>query len=64
LYCARNVYPYDKIVATTRNKKSILLILDKEFNGQRLTVTMELKTKDRDGLFKALEAARMDQIKF
>jgi hypothetical protein len=40
------------------------LILAKEFNEQRFSVTMELKTKDMDNLFKALEAARMNQVEF
>jgi hypothetical protein len=64
LYCAGNVYPYDKVISITRNRKSILLILVKEFEEQRFTSTLELKTDDKDGLFKALEAARMNQIQF
>jgi hypothetical protein len=64
LYCAGNVYPYDKLISITRSRKSILLILDKEFEQQRITSTLELKTDDKDGLFKALEAARMKHIEF
>jgi len=64
LYCAGNVYPYDKVISITRTRKSILLILVKEFDEQRFTSTLELKTDDKDGLFKGLEAARMNQIRF
>jgi hypothetical protein len=64
LYCAGNVYPYDKVVSITRTRRSILLILVKEFEEQRFTSRLELKTDDKDGLFKALEAARMSQIQF
>jgi ribosomal protein S27AE len=64
LYCAGNVYPYDKVIAITKTRKSILLILVKEFDEQRFTSTLELKTDDKDALFKALEAARMNQIQF
>jgi hypothetical protein len=41
-----------------------LLSLVKEFEEQRFTSRLELKTDDKDGLFKALEAARMNQIQF
>jgi ribosomal protein S27AE len=64
LYCAGNVYPYDKVISITRSRKSILLILVKEFEEQRFTSKLELKTDDKDGLFRALEAARMSQIQF
>jgi hypothetical protein len=64
LYCAGNVYPYDKVISITRTRRSILLILVKEFEEQLFTSRLELKTDDKDGLFKALEAARMNQIEF
>ena len=58
IYCAGNVYPYDTVLAFTRKRKSILLLFEKSFNDQRFSVNLELKTGDRDELFKALEIAR------
>lgn len=64
IYCAGNVYPYDVVLAFTRKRKAILLLFEKSFNDQRFSVTLELKTKEIDDLFKALETARMSHIKF
>jgi hypothetical protein len=41
-----------------------LLLFEKSFNEQRFSVTLELRTRDIKGLFKALEIARMSHIKF
>jgi hypothetical protein len=64
IYCAGNVYPYDTVLAFTRKRKSILLLFEKSFNDQRFSVTLELKTKEINDLFRALETARMGHIKF
>ena len=53
IYCAGNVYPYDAVLAFTKKRKSILLLFEKSFNDQRFSVTLELKTKEGDALFKA-----------
>ena len=63
IYCAGNVYPYDVVLAFTKKRKSILLLFEKSFNDQRFSVTLELKTRESDALFKALETARMSHIK-
>ena len=54
----------DTVLAFTRKRKSILLLFEKSFNDQRFSVTLELKTKEIDDLFRALETARMGHIKF
>ena len=64
IYCAGNVYPYDTVLAFTRKRKSILLLYEKSFNDQRFIVTIELKTKEINDLFRAVENARMSHIKF
>jgi hypothetical protein len=64
IYYAGNVYPYDVVLAFTKKRKSILLLFEKSFNDQRFSVTLELKAKESDALFKALETARMSHIKF
>jgi hypothetical protein len=42
----------------------LFLLFEKSFNDQRFSVTLELKTKEGNALFKALETARMSHIKF
>jgi hypothetical protein len=64
IYCAGNVYPYDLVLAFTRKRKAILFLFEKSFNDQRFSVTLELRTGDTNGLFKALEIARTSHIKF
>jgi len=64
VYCAGNVYPYDTVPAFTRKRKSILMLFEKSFNEQRFSVTLELRTKVINDLFRALETARMSHIKF
>jgi hypothetical protein len=78
IYCAGNDYPFDRILSITKQgtiSKSILLTFEKGVGaGGRaeggvlgvggLSVEVELKTKDIDGLFKGLEQAKMAHIKF
>ena len=71
VYCAGNDYPFTAILSITkqgRMSKSILITLDAAFdqtvdaNVRGLSVELELKTKDMDGLFQGLENAKMGHI--
>ena len=75
IYCAGNVYPFDKIVATTIKgtfQKKVHVTLDKNVStggsgmggGNRISVEIEISTEDIDGLFKGLEQARMGNVEF
>lgn len=78
IYCAGNDYPFDRILSITKQgtiSKSIVLTFEKEVGaGGRseggfvgvggLSVEVELKTKDIDGLFRGLENAKMAGIRF
>jgi hypothetical protein len=78
IYCAGNDYPFDRILSITKQgtiSKSIVLTFEKDVGaGGRaeggfigvggLSVEVELKTKDIDGLFRALEQAKMSKVKF
>ena len=77
IYCAGNDYPFDRILSITKEgriSKSIILTFEKDVEaGGRatggpstggLSVEVELKTKDVDGLFRALEQAKMANVKF
>jgi hypothetical protein len=64
IYCAGSVYPYDLVLAFTRKRRSIFFLFEKSFNDQRFSVTLELRTDNVKGLFKALEIARTSHIKF
>jgi hypothetical protein len=77
IYCAGNDYPFDRIVSITKEgriSKSIVLTFEKDFgaggraeNGHfgvgGLSVEIEIKTKDIDGMFKGLERAKTSRIK-
>lgn len=77
IYCAGNDYPFDRILSITKQgkiSKSIVITFEKDFAaGGRaeggifgvggISVEVELKTKDIDGLFKGLERAKMSKIK-
>ena len=77
IYCAGNDYPFDKILAVTVKgtmQKKIHLTLDKEVGAGgrgsseggagRISVEIEISTKDIDGMFKGLEQARMSNVEF
>jgi len=69
IYCAGNRYPFNSILAMAvkgRISKSIVVELSSfaegktgELGGSKFTYEIEIKTKDVDRLFKALEEARM-----
>ena len=77
IYCAGNDYPFDRIISITKQgtmSKSIVLTFEKDVQaGGRadggvlgvggLSIEVELKTKDMDGLFKGLEKAKMAGIR-
>lgn len=78
IYCAGNDYPFDRILSITKQgtiSKSVVLTFEKDVGvGGRaeggaagiggLSVEVELKTKDIDGLFRGLEQAKMSKINF
>jgi hypothetical protein len=78
IYCAGNDYPFDRILSITKQgtiSKSIILTFEKDVGGGGraeggfggiggLSIEVELKTKDIDGLFRALENAKMAGIRF
>lgn len=77
IYCAGNDYPFDRILSITKEgrfTKSIVLTFEKEVGaGGRaagsfagtggMSIEMEIKTDDIDGLFRGLENAKMHNIK-
>ena len=77
IYCAGNDYPFDRIISITKQgtlSKSIVLTFEKDVeaggraNGGALgvgglSIEVELKTRDIDGLFRGLERAKMAGIK-
>ena len=76
IYCAGNDYPFDRILSITKKgriRKSIELIFEKDvqaggrdqgIHGGKYTIEIELKTDDIDGLFRALEEAKMSHLRF
>ena len=62
IYCSVNVYPFDQIVAITKERNKLLLILDKTMSGTHFTVTLYIRTKHIDRLFQALENARTSHL--
>ena len=67
LYCAGNEYKFDKILSLTRTgriTKSVLVDFEKDVAGQRYDIRLEIRTKDMDRLFAALEDARMSKVGF
>ena len=77
IYCAGNKFEFDKILAMSVKgtlQKKIHLTLDKSVSaggrgegdkvsgGGRISVEIEIKTDDIDGLFKGLENARMSGV--
>ena len=79
IYCAGNKFEFDQILAMSIKgtlQKKIHLTLDKTVGaggrgegdklsgGNRISVEIEIKTDDIDGLFKGLENARMSGVEF
>ena len=75
IYCAGNEYEFDKILSVTQEggfSKSIVLTFERGEGGGNqggllgggMTVEVEIKAKDADGLFKGLEQARMSNVRF
>ena len=79
LFCAGNKFEFDKILTVSIKgtlQKKIHLTLDKSVGaggrgeggsmteGSRISVEIEIKTQDIDGLFKGLENARMSGVEF
>ena len=77
IYCAGNKFEFDKILAMSVKgtlQKKIHLTLDKDVGAggrgagtggaSRISVDIEIKTQDIDGLFKGLENARMSGVEF
>jgi hypothetical protein len=77
IYCAGNKIEYDNIIALTIKgtiQKKIYLTLDKNIQaggrgpdiggGSRISIEVEISSKDIDGIFSALEQARMAGIEF
>ena len=79
VYCAGNKFEFDNILAMTIKgtlQKKIHLTLDKSVGaggrgsgdqiagGDRISVEIEIATKDINGMFKGLENARMSGVEF
>ena len=79
IFCAGNKFEFDKILTVSIKgtlQKKIHLTLDKSVGaggrgeggsmteGSRISVEIEIKTQDIDGLFKGLENARMSGVEF
>ena len=77
VYCAGNKFEFDNILAMTIKgtlQKKIHLTLDKEVGAggrgagmsgsSRISIEIEISTKDINGLFKGLENARMSGVEF
>ena len=79
IYCAGNKFEFDNILAMTIKgtfQKKIHLTLDKSVGaggrgegdkiagGNRISVEIEISTKDINGMFKGLENARMSGVEF
>lgn len=67
IYCAGNEYPFDKILSLTKTgtiHKSIMVNFQSDVGGQRYSVHLEIKTKEIDRLFAALESARLSKVGF
>lgn len=79
IYCAGKEYPFEKIGSMFNQTNSILLEIDVSKNGYResgwedvlksgvaegYTVELEIRTRDVDRVFNALEQARFSEIKF
>ena len=67
IFCAGNEYPFDKILSIGRigtMHKSILVNFENDVAGQRYDIKLEIKTKEMDRLFAALESARLSKVGF
>jgi len=75
IYCAGNKLEYDNIIALTIKgtiQKKIYLTLDKNLQaggrgqgiggGSKISIEIEINSKDIDGIFRALEQARMEDL--
>ena len=67
IYCAGNEYQFSKILSLARigtMHKSVLVNFENDVSGERYDIKLEIKTKEMDRLFAALESARMSKIGF
>jgi len=67
IYCAGNEYKFDTILSLARigtMHKSILVNFQNDVAGERYDIKLEIKTKEMDRLFAALESARMSKVGF
>ena len=77
IYCAGNKFEFDQILAMTTKgtlQKKIHLTLDKDVGAggrgagmsgsSRISIEIEISTKDINGMFKGLENARMSGVEF
>ena len=67
IYCAGNTYEFQSILSLARigtMHKSILVNFQNDVAGQRYDIKVEIRTKEMDRLFAALESARTSNIGF
>ena len=67
IYCAGNTYEFQNILSLARigtMHKSILVNFQNDVAGQRYDIKLEIRTKEMDRLFAALESARTSKIGF
>ena len=67
VYCAGNEYQFDKILSLAKIgtlNKSVLVNFEKDVAGQRYDIKLEIRTREMDRLFAALESARMSKVGF
>jgi len=67
VYCAGNEYPFEKILSLAKigtMHKSILVNFANDVAGERYDIKLEIRTKEMDRLFAALESARMSKVGF
>lgn len=74
IYCAGNDFPFDRILSITKGgrfSKSIELTFEQDVHAgghsegpdsRGLSIQMEIKSKDIDGIFKGLENAKMHKL--
>lgn len=67
IYCAGNEYSFDRILSIARTgtiRKSILINLESDADGQRYDIKLEVKTSEPDRLFAGLESAKLSKVGF
>ncbi len=73
IYCAGNDYPFDRILSMTKGgriSKSIDITFEQDVHAggrsegaeRGLSIEMEIKTKDIEGVFRALENAKLHKL--